>query len=114
MDEKIISEALEAKLEAAQTTEDVIKAFAEEGIEVTREQLEAPVPSGPDGELSEDALDNVSGGSVIDWIRRWYHRYHASKYNRGGGGFSSGGGGGGGFSGGGGFGGGGGSAGGRF
>lgn len=96
-----MSEALKAKLEAAQTMEDVIQVCAEEGIEVTREQLEAPVPSGPDGELSEDALDNVSGGSVIDWIRRWYHRYHASKYNSGGGGFSSGGGGGG-FSGGGG------------
>lgn len=104
MDEKTMSEALEAKLAAAQTMEDVIRAFTEEGIEVTREQLEAPVPSGRDGELGEDALDNVSGGSVIDWIRRWYHRYHASKYNSGGGGFSSGGG----------FGGGGGSAGGRF
>lgn len=40
MDEKTMSEALEAKLAAAQTMEDVIKAFAEEGIEVTREQLE--------------------------------------------------------------------------
>lgn len=70
MDEKTMSEALEAKLTAAQTMEDVIKAFAEEGIEVTREQLEEALrqyQAGENGELGEDALDAVAGGRGINW-----------------------------------------------
>lgn len=68
MDEKIMSEALEAKLEAAQTMEDVIKAFAEEGIEVTREQLEEALrqyQASESGELSEETLDAVAGGAKL-------------------------------------------------
>lgn len=75
MDEKIMSEALEAKLTAAQTMEDVIKAFAEEGIEVTREQLEEALrqyQAGENGELGEDALDAVAGGiSLQQWLQRF-------------------------------------------
>lgn len=70
MDEKTMSEALEAKLTAAQTMEDVIKAFAEEGIEVTRKQLEEALrqyQAGESGELGEDALDAVAGGAKLRW-----------------------------------------------
>ena len=74
MDEKNISEALEAKLEAAQTTEDVVKAFAEEGIEVTREQLEEALrqyQASESGELSAETLDAVAGGiNLWDILRR--------------------------------------------
>ncbi len=69
----MISEALEERLRNAATPEEAVRACAEAGIPITAEQLEPPVPSGPDGELSEAALDNVSGGGVLDWIRRWYH-----------------------------------------
>lgn len=69
----MISEALEERLRNAATPEEAVRACAEAGIPITAEQLEPPVPSGPDGELSEAALDNVSGGGILDWIRRWYH-----------------------------------------
>lgn len=96
MAEMTISAALEEKLRGAESLDEVVQVCAEAGIPVAKEQLECPAVSGLDGELSEDALDNVSGGGVIDWIRRIYRYYRASNYNGGGGGFSSGGGGGGG------------------
>ena len=102
MAEMTISAALEEKLRGAESLDEVVQVCAEAGVPVTKEQLECPAVSGPDGELSEDALDNVSGGGVIDWIRRIYRYYRPSNYNGGGGGFSSGGGGGSSFGGGGG------------
>lgn len=62
MEANMISKALEEKIKAAETLEDVVKACAEEGIEVTREQLEAGLAQTEGGELSENALDKVSGG----------------------------------------------------
>ena len=56
-----LSETLKAKLDKAQSAEEVIRICAEEGIEVTMEQLmepEAPM----NAELDEEALDNVAGG----------------------------------------------------
>lgn len=98
MAEMTISAALEEKLRGAESLDEVVQVCAEAGIPVTKEQLECPAVSGPDGELSEDALDNVSGGGVIDWIRRIYRYYRASNYSSGSGrgGLASGGGGGGG------------------
>lgn len=86
----MISEALEERLRNAATPEEAVRACAEAGIPITAEQLEPPVPSGPDGELSEAALDNVSGGGILDWIRRWYHT--SSTPGRTGGGSGGGGG----------------------
>lgn len=54
-----LSESLKEKLENAESVEDVIRACAEEGIEITAEDL-AGVAVG--AELDENALDNVSGG----------------------------------------------------
>lgn len=101
-----IQERLEEKLKNAASLDEAIQACAEEGITVTKEQLEAVLSPDPEGELSDEALDNVSGGGVIDWIRRYIRRSRASNYSAGGGGFSSGGGGSGSFGGGGGGGGG--------
>lgn len=64
MNEIIITEELEAKLAAAESLEEVVKACAEEGIEITLEQLEAAIARIPqEGELTEDTLDNVAGGA---------------------------------------------------
>lgn len=101
-----IPERLEEKLKNVESLEETIQACAEEGITVTKEQLEAVLSPEPDGELNEEALDNVSGGGFIDRIRRYIRHFRASSYNGGGGGFSSGGGGSGSFGGGGGGGGG--------
>lgn len=87
-----ISSALEEKLKKAESLDEIVQACAEEGIEITKEQLNDPLPSDPEGALSEAALENVSGGGIISWIRRFIHYSCACKYNGGGGGFSSGGG----------------------
>ena len=57
---------------ACNTLEDLQKLLAEQGLELTVEELTAliaPVAVGADGELSEEALDNVAGGGrFIDWL----------------------------------------------
>ena len=59
-----ISDSLKAKLDNAETMDDVVRVCAEEGIEVTKEQLEAAAAS-MDDELNEDDLDNVNGGVAL-------------------------------------------------
>ena len=89
MAETVISTALEELLRNAATPEEAVRACAQAGIPITAEQLEPPIPTGPDGELSEAALDNVSGGGILDWIRRWYHTSRTPGHGSGGGGGSS-------------------------
>lgn len=84
---------LEAKIANAVSEEEVLTIFAEAGISVTAEQLNADMES-TDGELSEDALDNVAGGSIWYIAKKIWNRYKANRYSGGGRGFSSGGGGG--------------------
>lgn len=72
MAETEISAALEELLRNAATPEEAVCACARAGIPITAQQPESPIPTGPDGELSETALDNVSVGGILDWIRRWY------------------------------------------
>lgn len=59
-----ISDSLKEKLDNAETMDDVVSVCAEEGIEVTKEQLEAAAAS-IDDELNEDDLDNVNGGVAL-------------------------------------------------
>lgn len=74
MTENTMSAALAERLRNAESTDEVVQACAEAGIPITKEQLEGPVSVSPDGELSEDALLQVSGGVTIDWIRIiWQH-----------------------------------------
>ena len=89
-----ISQELEEKIRQAETVEEVVQACTEEGIQITKEQLEAGLLPESEGELSEDMLDNVSGGGIFSLVRRIISYYRASNYNGGGGGFSRGGGGG--------------------
>lgn len=95
MEDIQISQELEEKVRNAETVEEVVQACAEAGIQVTKEQLEAELLPETEGELSEDMLDNVSGGGIFSFVRRIISYYRASNYNGGGGGFSRGGGGGG-------------------
>ena len=56
--------------------EDVVRAFSEEGIEVSAEQLEAMLneATSADGEISEEALDHVSGGAPLRALLRYIPR----------------------------------------
>lgn len=96
MENTQISQELEEKIRNAETVEEVVQVCTEAGIQVTKEQLEAELLPQTEGELSEDMLDNVSGGGIFSLVRRIISYYRASNYNGGGGGFSCGGGGGGG------------------
>lgn len=58
-----ISKELEAKIQQADSVEDVVQVCAEAGIAVTKEQLLAA--DLPEGELDENALDLVSGGVSV-------------------------------------------------
>ena len=79
MEEFEVSEELKEKLGKAENLEEVVKILTEEGLEVTKEELEAALAQGENGELSEEALSAVSGG--INWRRivtiiRYYTRGH--------------------------------------
>lgn len=64
MEQFNISDSLKEKLAKAETMEEVVKACAEEGLEVTLEDLKAAQASDKE-ELNEEDLDNVAGGVRI-------------------------------------------------
>ena len=69
------NEEFKAKLSAAENTAEMAEVFASYGVEVSEEELKeamAPVAAGEGGELSEDALDMVSGGGFWDWLKALY------------------------------------------
>lgn len=78
MDEKRLEELLSNQkfidaLGAADKAEEVIRIFAEQDVEVTKEDAEALLAArdkATEGELNEDALDSVAGGSKW-WIGRF-------------------------------------------
>jgi len=65
---------LEGKIAAAKSDEEAIQIFADAGIALTPEQM-AALAEGTNGELSEESLDLVSGGSVWYIVRRLIDRY---------------------------------------
>lgn len=75
------SEALKEKLGKAESMEDVVRAFSEEGIEVSAEQLEVMLNqvTSADGEISEEALDHVSGGAHLFPL---FHTFPAPSLSR--------------------------------
>ena len=77
---------LQAKLDSAESLDDVVRVCEEAGIAVSREQLEAMDVPMADGELTEEALDAVSGGSVVGWIFRYWWRNRGRNRSSGGGG----------------------------
>lgn len=65
--EAFADKAFAEKVLAMTEPEDVQKAFAEKGIELTIEDVKAigkALSSNQDGELSEEALTEVAGGSI--------------------------------------------------
>ena len=56
---------LEEKIKNAESLDEVVKVCAEEGVEVTKEELEAVLSQLENTELDENALDDVSGGLAI-------------------------------------------------
>lgn len=86
MEHNQMSPELQAKISDAESLEDVVRICAEEGITVSKEQLEALEASTADGELSEDALDGVAGGIMAGWIFWYWWRNRNRKRSGGGGG----------------------------
>ena len=83
---------LEEKITNAQSEEELLQVLADAGMPITSAQLHAAVETG-NGEMTEDALEGVSGGCImLPWliIRTWYK--HRSKGGGGGGSIGSGGG----------------------
>lgn len=66
MEQFEISDQLKEKLGKAKSLDEVVQFCREEGIEITKEQLEMAAAQGDGGELDEDTLDNVSGGGL--WV----------------------------------------------
>ena len=91
-----MSPELQAKLDGAESLEDVVRVCAEAGITISKEQLEAFTA---DGELSEDTLDAVSGGGLLADLFDWWRNRGRKRSNPHGGygAFGGGGSGGGGF-----------------
>lgn len=77
MEQSEITEELKEKLGKAESLDEVVKILAEEGIAVTKEELEAALAQGENGELSEEALSAVSGGRINWTIVKAILRYAA-------------------------------------
>ena len=90
MEHNQMNPELQAKLDGAESLDDVVRVCAEAGITISKEQLEA---STADGELSENTLDAVSGGGLLADLFDWW-RNRGRKRSSGGGGNGSFGGGG--------------------
>ena len=65
MDTYEMTEALKQKLENANSMDELVKAFHEEGIPVTAELLKKVADGASDDDLSEEDLDAVAGGRWI-------------------------------------------------
>lgn len=83
---------LQAKLDGAESLDDVARICEEAGIAVSKEQLEAMDVPMADGELTEETLDAVSGGSVAGWILWYWWRNRGRNRSSGGNGSFGGGG----------------------
>lgn len=83
----------------AESIDDLAGILKERGIDFDESELVSVFSDNTEGELNEDALEGVAGGSWLSSLRNFIN---ALRYSAGGGGFSRGGGGGGAFGGGGG------------
>ena len=62
------NEKLAKELEACQSNEEILKVLADNGINVTAEEVDALVKKAQaqeSGELGEDALEDVAGGGAV-------------------------------------------------
>ena len=70
INELMENEEFSAKLATTETTEEVIKVFADYGVTVTEDELDAALASAKanSAELSEAELGNVAGGLVGECV----------------------------------------------
>ena len=68
-----MNEEMLAKLQKAKTVEEIIAIAKEYGKEVTAEKAQELLNQlgGAEGELSDDALEAVAGGGIVDTIKSW-------------------------------------------
>ena len=93
MDEKRLEELFGNQkfvdaLKAARKAEEVVRLFAANGVEVSTEGAEAFLADrdkASDGELSEDALDAVSGGGLLADLFDWWRNRGRKRSNPNGG-----------------------------
>ena len=90
-------EKLKEAVIKAESVEKLESVLRERGIAFDSAELTSALSDAPDGELNEDALEGVAGGS---WVSLLANFIKALRYKAGGGGFSSSGGGSGAFGGG--------------
>ena len=63
-------EEFKKQIEDAQSFEEVAEIFKSRGVDVTVEQLKNSIEENKDGELGEEELEDVAGGSIIGlWPR---------------------------------------------
>ena len=72
--ENLTVEEFEEAIEKAETVEDVINLYKNQGIDVTEADLKAIAGPEDGDELSEEALEDVAGGMIIRRIRIYYTR----------------------------------------
>lgn len=80
-------EEFNKKLDCAETDEEIISLFADHGVTVTKADLAAfdACDESADGEISEESLDQVSGGALA-WIVRELLKKRKNRPHHGGGG----------------------------
>ncbi len=61
-------ESFQGKLENAEDLDEVAACFRAEGIQITAEELATAMNRAGCGELNEDELENVSGGSYMSFL----------------------------------------------
>lgn len=96
IEEMMRDDAFVTQIENAKDLTEVAALFRTQGVEVTKEQLEALLTS-EEGELDETALDNVAGGGIGKIISQLVKNLLKKSSGNGGKGSFGGGAGGGGF-----------------
>lgn len=61
------NEEFTKKLESAQNLDEVLAMVKEQGVEITKEEVEAALKKLDEGELDENSLEDVAGG-IAGWI----------------------------------------------
>ena len=71
-----MNEEMLAKLQKAKTVEEIIAIAKDYGKEVTAQKAQELLDQlgGTNGELSDDMLEAVAGGGIVDTIKHWVGR----------------------------------------
>lgn len=76
-EELLEDEDFAAKVEEAKSLKELAGIFGEKGVKVTVAELESAMKEDANGELDEDGLENVAGGSILNaWKQFIRSRQH--------------------------------------